>query len=64
MRLKWYIKLNILVIVFLCVIFVMRKWNTVAFQSGLQILLFPKGQVKKRSVRIHHSTIPASYKDK
>ena len=62
MGFKWYIKLNILVIVFLCVIFVMKQWNTVTFQSGLQMLLFSSKQVKKRSVRIHNTVVPSPYK--
>jgi len=46
MELSWYIKLNILVISFLFVVFLIKKTNTTQFKQGLQSI-FSGGQASK-----------------
>lgn len=46
LELAWYIKLNILVISFLFVVFLIKQTNTTQFKQGLQSV-FSGGQTSK-----------------
>ena len=35
MEVSWYVKLNIMVMAFLCILFLMKKLGTSSFQAGL-----------------------------
>ena len=49
---SWYIKLNIMVMGFLFVLFLMKQLNTSSFKAGLENIFSPGHSQHERSVRI------------
>ncbi len=52
MEISWYVKLNIMVLVFFFVLVLIKRLNTPVFQAGLNNIFSPASPPKERSVRI------------
>ena len=52
MSVSWYIKLNIIVMGFLFVLFLMKQLNTSSFKAGLENIFSPAPSPHERSARI------------
>ena len=51
---SWYVKLNLMVMGFLCVLFLIKQINTSSFKVGLEHIFLTGSERRERSVRIQH----------